>query len=699
MQEKVVEAKGYYDKVRKLVRIPNDVAYQREGIENLAKPFVDGVFTLAIIGPMSAGKSSFINALLEDEDLLPTGHFQTTCTLTELVYSNSKKMRVEFGDGHVQSYEGDTILGKIKEVAAIPQKYKDLPINHINQLILEGASLESIWELKDDLAAVAGGIQLDYDLLEEYYNSKSPANIPIHVWVEYPLSDSYKGWRIVDTPGIGAIGGIDKKTKDFLATENVDAAVFLFNGSKEIDNKEITEVVSPSYSQLTDIAKERTFFVITRGGESECQIYIKSTMDKAKKLFSEGDNVHIPADRFFVVDSMLSLLYDCAIKTSNLDPAIFLANIKENYSLFNVDISDNSDAANEEKAKIQSIRRMISFMRDNMEENDIEINSENLNKKILESSGFVILKKELGEFAKQSKKEAYNKIRERIIEDFEAFGSKKNEDISLLTSKLTKSPEEFRAELEAKLEEVEGFRRHLMSCYGELMISYGSAKLVPRFNDTKKIVFTSIDTAQYYYQIESSLDNYAALTKKDQHIIVQEFITECERLTRKNVPTQFRTVVLPPIDFDGAVSRAKVKATKTESYQVTVRKEGFWEGVKYYVGFGWCGTDAGQKKETRYRDVVDEGKKFSETKINVKTEIENSIQSLCGTITKEYINPTGRDIQNQLNALVEKKREEYSTLEQQMVSENELRDQITLLESEKTSLNDYITEVNNIMAL
>ena len=116
MQEKVLDAKKIYEEIRKKVRIPQNKPYQRLGIESLSEPFVQGVFTLAVIGPMSAGKSSFINALLEDEDLLPTGHFQTTCTLTELIYSPQKNLKVEYGDGHIDNYEGDNILKTIKEV-------------------------------------------------------------------------------------------------------------------------------------------------------------------------------------------------------------------------------------------------------------------------------------------------------------------------------------------------------------------------------------------------------------------------------------------------------------------------------------------------------------------------------------------------------------------------------------------------------
>lgn len=94
--------------------------------------------------------------------------------------------------------------------------------------------------------------------------SKRPSNIPVHVYLYYPLDEAYNGWRIVDTPGIGAIGGIDQTTKDFLNNkeESVDAAIFIFNGVKEIEATEISSIVNTSYSQLTDVAKERTFSLL-----------------------------------------------------------------------------------------------------------------------------------------------------------------------------------------------------------------------------------------------------------------------------------------------------------------------------------------------------------------------------------------------------------------------------------------------------
>lgn len=510
MSEKVLDAKKLYEEIRKKVEIPDNMPYQRIGIESLSEPFVHGVFTLAVIGPMSAGKSSFINALLEDEDLLPTGHFQTTCTLTELIFSPTKNLKVEYGDGHIDNFEGDNILEKIKEVVAIPVKYKDIPINHVNQLILDKKTLEEIWGYKDALEKIAGGVQLDKTLLEEYCKSKNVSNIPVHVWVEYPLSESYKGWRIVDTPGIGAIGGIDEKTKEFIANENVDAAIFLFNGKNEIDKNEMLNAVSTSYSQLSDVAKERTFFVITHGGDYQCRRFIDATMDKALKLFSSGA-IKIPKERFFVVDNMLSLLYDCAINLSNLDPTLFLTGeekIKEMWKLD--DIKDESEKK-EEADKIRDYATMIFNIKHDMSDLGIEFNTENLNEQIRKVAGFDSLKDELGKFAVNAKKEAYERVITKISEDIHSFKSKKEEDKKLLELKITRTPEEFEAEINRKISEANAFKIALKRKYNDIIDSYNEHNLPSRFESSLKTVFESIETAQSDFQFENACNNFNAL--------------------------------------------------------------------------------------------------------------------------------------------------------------------------------------------
>ena len=694
MQEKVLDAKKIYEEIRKKVRIPQNKPYQRLGIESLSEPFVQGVFTLAVIGPMSAGKSSFINALLEDEDLLPTGHFQTTCTLTELIYSPQKNLKVEYGDGHIDNYEGDNILKTIKEVVAIPVEYKDIPINHVNQLILDGKSLDEIWQYKSDLELIAGGVQLDRTLLEKYYQSRNASNIPVHVWVEYPLSESYKGWRIVDTPGIGAIGGIDEKTKDFIANENVDAAIFLFNGKKEIDNNEILNAVSISYSQLSDVAKERTFFVITRGGDPDCQSFIEKTMERALKLFSTGA-VRIPRERFFVVDNMLSLLYDCAIKTSNLDPSIFLSNIKENFQRWGIDEITDPDEKAEETARVRDYRTMISHMKDSMEYDDIEVNTENLNNEILKVAGFVSLKKELGDFAVNAKKEAYERIRCKIIEDFNSFSSKKKEDKTLLELKITRSPEDFEVEINKKIEETNAFKIALKKKYNEIITSYSTTKLPIRFEDTVKACVSDIGNAKYDYQFDNVCNNFNALIKKDQEIIIRSFVSDCERLTRKDVSAQFRGMVIPSIDVEGAEARAKAKATHTVSHQISVKKKGFINGLKNFFGIG----DRGLTTETITTEEVNSSEKLSEKRADIEAQMKEVINSLSKYIYNSYVQPTGIDIQSQLQDLIAEKNKEYIALQNRQSSENEIRKDILQIEEELLILETAETNLNEKMML
>ena len=312
LRERVIKANELYDELRAVIHIPDDEPFQREGIKILSEPFVKGVFTLAVIGQMSAGKSAFINALLEDEDILPTGHFQTTCTLTEIVWSTIKRLQVTYGDGHIEEYNGDEILGKLKDVAAINPKFESLPINHINEFILKGQGIKDILNNKDLIIKLSGRPTIDEELLKEYVlgnhkegiEAKNRSTIPVHVYMEYPLAESYRGWRIVDTPGIGALGGIDQTTKDFLLNEKVDGAIFMFNGAEPIGRNDLSEMIKNAYSQLTDVAKERTFFVITHAGESACRSNIDRTFKNALDLFSQGD-VSIPRERFFAVDAKI----------------------------------------------------------------------------------------------------------------------------------------------------------------------------------------------------------------------------------------------------------------------------------------------------------------------------------------------------------------------------------------------------------
>lgn len=496
LRENVKKANGIYMDVRKKVRIPETEDYRRQTIKELSDPFVKGVFTLAVIGPMSAGKSAFINALLGDEDLLPTGHFQTTCTLTEISYSKEKRLKIVYGDGHVDdTTKGEGVLSKLKGVVSVPKEFDKFPINHINQFILAGNTFEEILSNKEVLMELSGRSYWengDDELLKKYVLSRNPSNIPVHVYLYYPLDETYNGWRIVDTPGIGAIGGIDQTTKDFLSSkeESVDAAIFVFNGVKEIEDQGFNDIVKTSYSQLTDVAKERTFFVITHKGERTCYENLETTKQKALQLFSKG-KVSIPQERFLSVDSMLSLLYDISIKRYGLDPMIFTKSIVAVNKHFGIEDIAEEREREEKKKEIKMYREMIRYIFDKLEENEIEVNSEVLTEEICSFAEFAQLRKLLGDFAANAKKDAYQKLLATIIDDFKSFGSQKKEDIELKRLKITKTPEEFAREIAAKLQQIHDYSESLQEKYNNLIVDYNEKNLKSTYysdilDETKK---------------------------------------------------------------------------------------------------------------------------------------------------------------------------------------------------------------------
>ena len=107
----------YCEQVKKVLQEYKDVRQQAnindEGlsatVERKAKPFVEGHFTLAIVGKMSAGKSTFINAFL-GQKILPTGHFQTTAILTKIEHAEEKTIDIVYGDDQKISIRGNIVI-------------------------------------------------------------------------------------------------------------------------------------------------------------------------------------------------------------------------------------------------------------------------------------------------------------------------------------------------------------------------------------------------------------------------------------------------------------------------------------------------------------------------------------------------------------------------------------------------------------
>ena len=391
-------------------------------IERKAAPFVNGYFTLAIVGKMSAGKSTFINAFLGNKNILPTGHFQTTCVLTKIEYSEKESIEIIYGDGHKETINGD-ISGKLGKLVAIEDQYSSLPVNDINKLIIKGWNKSKICDLKIVKGLeVTSCREINRQLLEQYIDSHSKSKIAKEVTIKYPLQEDCEGWRIVDTPGVEAVGGIDMETMEFLTTQNeygsnnVDAIIFLHKGTDNIEDKSINDFVKDVFKSLSEDAKKRIFFVVTNAADDTFQNIEEEYMRKAKALFVEPYG--IKEERLIPVDSLMEILYHYAVEEG-----------KDAVSLMK---NQNAPDSSWDEKVWKICRSLLRDIRDTLEDANKNINNENLLAMVRDWSNFDKLRKTLNEFVKSEKTNAYNDLIQTIREDIKQCIEHKKNDIALL---------------------------------------------------------------------------------------------------------------------------------------------------------------------------------------------------------------------------------------------------------------------------
>lgn len=525
-----------YREVRKDCGIPDNGWHSRT-IERIATPFIKGYFTLAVVGKVSSGKSTFINALLGCKDLLPTGHDQTTCGITYIEYGEKPEVTIVFGDGHEKVIKDD-ISGKIKPHVAIPEKYHLLPVNNIDEMIMGGYDFNKIWKVHDQLEEKTFCSPIDKNLLKDYVNHRKKKDIAVEVRMKYPFNEELKGWRVIDTPGIGAIGGIETRTKQLLATQKadgsreVDAIIFLQDGSQTLDQTDTKKFVNEQLDNFTESDKGRLFYVLTHSGSPEFVCHKDSKIDFITLNYGNKIKVLTYAD---------SLLY--TFLTDFEDRKVSL----DEYRHF----AQPSNWADDEW---RTIRTVLSNAEFHISDTHDSFNHDTMRRTLQEWSHFEELKNKINSFAKDEKQKTLIKLLNLIKTDYLGFIQQLNKDKQLVDGDLASINNEIKNVEEKRLV----YNKLFQKADNDIKIDRINAEF--DFIETQLLAFEQLNSID---RVRTAITNLFDSVQKKEKEVFEEIIDQFSDFFKG---FDSNDIVLESLDFKAIENEATSKSK--ESYVI-----------------------------------------------------------------------------------------------------------------------------------
>ena len=173
------------------------------------------VLTIGVIGQMKCGKSTFLNAFVFEDDVLPSATTPMTAALSVITYGEEKKIVAEFYTQDEWAEQKMQAARSIDEVAG--NTLEESKIKAAKELVEKSVKLGSA------LNSYLGKTQEDsFENLIEYVGADGKyISITKSVTIYYP-KDYLKGVEIVDTPGFNdPIVSREERTKAFLKKADV----------------------------------------------------------------------------------------------------------------------------------------------------------------------------------------------------------------------------------------------------------------------------------------------------------------------------------------------------------------------------------------------------------------------------------------------------------------------------------------------
>ena len=219
----------------------------------------NGTLRLAVVGSSRRGKSTLINALL-GEKLLPMGRMPTTAVITQIIYGESKEVKL------LENHSSKKTI--------------------LRQEFVDECVLKPGREIPQAFANIA------YALLE---------------------SNCFlceKGLQIVDTPGLNAMSGAERVTLQYL--DQVDAVLIVIDSLAPFDDTDLA--LLNSVKRIKGSTLDHVFFIINaRNLDSEGE---KETLALARRNLKNSFDAASFKRHVFVVDAEKALKIRCGENTT-----------------------------------------------------------------------------------------------------------------------------------------------------------------------------------------------------------------------------------------------------------------------------------------------------------------------------------------------------------------------------------------------
>ncbi len=616
-------------------------------LENQVNNLKHEKFLLAVAGEVKSGKSTFINALL-GEELLPSDVLQSTNAVVEIFKSETSYLKVKFADKHEETLYDDPSTPdiveakeKLQEICQIHDNYRHIPTVLIDQFIIESNGQLGVDKNLVELLEQISGLRLDgmQSIIEQYIAERTTDKIPVQIEFGYPLKWSFNDLRIVDSPGVNAIGGVQDISFRFLEEAN---AILFVHPIKPIESESFMKFVG---SVISNRSREMLFLVLTHAG-----LY---SNDEVRRLHAEAWRLYqdiIPENRIIVVDSLLKLIHN------DLANGVSVKEIR----------------------KSENKKKILASYREKAEDEGRELVDV-----VLEASRFEEMIKTIDEFSMKAPYLQLKEILEHIKKGYEEQEIQYSDKVNLLKEK-KRNPQEFENEINRISKALEKYKLLKNRTVEDFKAKYtGRHSQWRKDINSMKVKYPELITGSK--DIESTRKNFT-----DAINAVQEKMDEfSKKLTEKllekleEIGKAFKEeyhISIPKVDLKALEEKAKKNAYKDEDIYEK-RPVDFWD----VITLGVARLFRNNKVKIGTKKVFDKEKYLDTYKTLCNKEfykIVNSLPNKSKEVLENYLDLFSREV----NSAIEERQKDLEEMEEKKQSNEEIIREIEELKVKKKEI-------------